>query len=83
MRVVASAILYGLTKRSRSSRVLEYRTGQNVDFLGLTEGRTPEARSRYARRFHDGETPFGWLKHVLEKMTDHSARQRIRRARRD
>ena len=25
----------------------------------------PEARTRYARRFHAGETPFGWLKHVL------------------
>jgi hypothetical protein len=27
--------------------------------------RTPEARARYARRFHAGETPFGWLKQVL------------------
>ena len=30
-----------------------------------TKMRTPEARTRYARRFHAGETPFGWLKHVL------------------
>ena len=27
--------------------------------------RQPENRTRYARRFHAGETPFGWLKQVL------------------
>jgi len=27
--------------------------------------RQPETRTRYARRFHAGETPFGWRKHVL------------------
>jgi hypothetical protein len=27
--------------------------------------RTDDARTRYAHRFHAGETPFGWLKHVL------------------
>ncbi len=39
-RIVASVILYGLTRRIRSSRVLEYMTGHNVDFMWLTEGRT-------------------------------------------
>ena len=39
-RVLASVILYGLLRRIRSSRVLEYLTGHNVDFLWLTEGRT-------------------------------------------
>ena len=39
-RVVASVILYGLLRRVRSSRVLEYMTGHNVDFIWLTEGRT-------------------------------------------
>lgn len=39
-RVVASVILYGLLRRIRSSRVLEYMTGHNVDFMWLTEGRT-------------------------------------------
>ncbi len=39
-RVVAGVILYGLLRRIRSSRVLEYMTGHNVDFLWLTEGRT-------------------------------------------
>ena len=32
-RVVASVILYGLLRRIRSSRVLEYMTGHNVDFM--------------------------------------------------
>ena len=39
-RVLASVILYGLLRRIRSSRVLEYMTGHNMDFLWLTEGRT-------------------------------------------
>ena len=39
-RVLASVILYGLLRRIRSSRMLEYLTGHNVDFLWLTEGRT-------------------------------------------
>jgi transposase len=38
-RVVASVILYGLTHRIRSSRVLEYMVGHNVDFMWLAEGR--------------------------------------------
>ena len=37
---MASVILYGLLRRIRSSRVLEYMTGHNVDFMWLTEGRT-------------------------------------------
>jgi transposase len=39
-RVLASLILYGQLRRIRSSRVLEYMTGHNVDFMWLTEGRT-------------------------------------------
>ena len=39
-RVTASVILYGLLRRIRSSRVLEYMTGHNVDFIWLTECRT-------------------------------------------
>ena len=39
-RVIASVILYGLMRRVRSSRVLEYMTGNNVDFIWLTESRT-------------------------------------------
>jgi transposase len=39
-RVVASIILYGLLRRIRSSRMLEYMTGHNIDFMWLSEGRT-------------------------------------------
>jgi transposase len=39
-RVVASAILYGLTRGLRSSRLLEYLTVNNLDYIWLLEGRT-------------------------------------------
>jgi transposase len=39
-RVVASAILYGLTRGLRSSRLLEYLTINNLDYIWLLEGRT-------------------------------------------
>lgn len=38
-RVVAGVILYGLSRGIRSSRMLEYLTGNNLDFLWLAEGR--------------------------------------------
>lgn len=38
-RVMAAVILYGLRRRVRSSRVLEYLLGNNVDFMWLAEGR--------------------------------------------
>jgi transposase len=39
-RIMASVVLYGLTRRTRSGRVLEYFIGHNVDFMWLVEGRT-------------------------------------------
>lgn len=39
-RVMAGAILYGLMRRIRSSRQLEYACGHNIDFLWLVEGRS-------------------------------------------
>jgi transposase len=39
-RVMAGAILYGLMRRIRSSRQLEYACGNHVDFLWLVEGRS-------------------------------------------
>lgn len=39
-RMLASLILYGQMRRVRSSRVLEYMTGHNIDFMWLTDGRT-------------------------------------------
>jgi transposase len=38
--VMAGVILYGLMRRIRSSRQLEYACGNNIDFIWLTEGRT-------------------------------------------
>jgi transposase len=38
-RVLAAVLLYGMMRRIRSSRVLEYMTGHNIDFMWLTEGR--------------------------------------------
>jgi transposase len=38
-RVMASVILYGLSRGVRSSRHLEYLVGHNVDFMWLVEGR--------------------------------------------
>ena len=38
--VMAGVILYGLMRRIRSSRQLEYACGNNIDFIWLAEGRT-------------------------------------------
>ncbi len=37
--VMAGVILYGLMRRIRSSRQLEYACGHNIDFIWLAEGR--------------------------------------------
>lgn len=37
-RIMAGLILYGLMRRIRSSRILEYMTGHNIDFMWLAEG---------------------------------------------
>ena len=39
-RVMAGVILYGLMRRIRSSRQLEYACTHNIDFMWLAEGRT-------------------------------------------
>ena len=38
--VMAGVILYGLMRRIRSSRQLEYACANNIDFMWLSEGRT-------------------------------------------
>ena len=38
--VMAGVVLYGLMRRIRSSRQLEYVCGHNIDFMWLAEGRT-------------------------------------------
>ena len=52
-RVLASLILYGQMRRVRSSRVLEYMTGHNIDFIWLTEGRTVDHTTlcKFRKRF--------------------------------
>jgi len=39
-RVLAGVLLYGMIRRIRSSRQLEYAVGNNVDFIWLAEGRS-------------------------------------------
>jgi transposase len=39
-RVLAGVLLYGLIRRIRSSRQLEYALGNNIDFIWLAEGRS-------------------------------------------
>ena len=41
-RILAGIILYGLMQRIRSSRMLEYMCGHNLDFLWLAEGHRPD-----------------------------------------
>ncbi len=43
-RVMAGVILYGLMRRIRSSRQLEYACGNNIDFMWLAEGRGDRPR---------------------------------------
>jgi transposase len=70
--VMAGVILYGLMRRIRSSRQLEYACANNIDFMWLVEGRTidkmqtEEGRATYNRRMHIGETPFAIIKSILD-----------------
>jgi len=41
-RILAGIILYGLMHRFRSSRMLEYMCGHNLDFMWLAEGQRPD-----------------------------------------
>lgn len=41
-QVLAGIVLYGIMQRVRSSRVLEYLAGHNMDFLWLSEGHRPD-----------------------------------------
>ena len=65
-RVVASVILYGLLRRIRSSRVLEYMTGHNVDFMWLTEGRTIDHSTicKFRTRFRATESLVPWAEPI-------------------
>ncbi len=58
-KIVAGAILYGLTNKIRSSRRLEWACGNAVDFMWLTEGRIIDHstfcdfRTRFKRELKD------------------------------
>ncbi len=54
-RVVAGVILYGLMRRIRSSRQLEYACGHNFDFIWLAEGRVIDHDTicKFRTRFKD------------------------------
>ena len=41
-RVLAGIWLYGMSRRIRTSRPLEYACGHNVDFMWLAEGLVPD-----------------------------------------
>jgi len=57
--VMAGVILYGLMRRIRSSRQLEYACGNNIDFMWLAEGRTIDHdtlckfRTRFGQELRD------------------------------
>ncbi len=54
-RILAGILLYGLTRSVRSSRHLEYLTGNNIDFMWLSQGHRPDHSTLcgFRRRFHD------------------------------
>jgi len=54
-RVLAGVILYGLMRRIRSSRQLEYACGHNIDFMWLAEGWVIDHDTicKFRRRFKD------------------------------
>jgi len=58
-RILAGAVLYGLTQGIRSSRRLEWACMHAVDFIWLVEGRTPDHaticnfRTRFAKELKD------------------------------
>lgn len=54
-RLMASAILYGLVRNLRSSRMLEDATRERVDFMWLLEGRTIDHSTLAAFRMEFGE----------------------------
>lgn len=63
-RVLAGVILYGLMRRMRSSRMLEYLCGHNVDFLWLAEGHRPDHSTLCRFRKESGEALKGLFRQI-------------------
>jgi transposase len=63
-RVLAAILLYGLMRRIRSSRMLEYMCGHNVDFLWLAEGHRPDHSTLSGFRKESGKALKGLFRQV-------------------
>jgi hypothetical protein len=61
---LAAAILYGLMRRIRSSRMLEYMCRHNLDFLWLTEGHRPDHTTLSGFRKKSGKALKGLFRQV-------------------
>ena len=64
-RVLAGLWLYGLRRGVRSSRKLEYMARNNIDFLWLAEGHSPDHSTLSSFRSQFGEALKELFRHVL------------------
>jgi transposase len=63
-RILAAIILYGLMRRIRSSRMLEYMCAHNVDFIWLAEGHRPDHSTLSIFRKESGKALKGLFRQV-------------------
>ena len=63
-RILAAILLYGLMRRIRSSRMLEYMCGHNVDFIWLAEGHRPDHTTLSGFRKESGKALKGLFRQV-------------------
>lgn len=63
-RILAAVLLYGLMRRIRSSRMLEYMCGHNVDFIWLAEGHRPDHTTLSGFRKESGKALKGLFRQV-------------------
>ena len=63
-RVLAGILLYGLMRRIRSSRMLEYMCGHNIDFIWLAEGHRPDHSTLSIFRKESGKALKGLFRQV-------------------
>ncbi len=63
-RTLAAVLLYGLMRRIRSSRMLEYMCGHNVDFMWLAEGHRPDHSTLSGFRKESGKALKGLFRQV-------------------
>jgi transposase len=63
-RTLAAIVLYGLMRRIRSSRMLEYMCGHNVDFMWLAEGHRPDHTTLSIFRKESGKALKGLFRQV-------------------